>query len=231
MLIERLRRVGWPLAPVLCVAFAATSLPPRVVGAQEAPAPPAGDGGGAEATPAGALPGDGGGALPGGGDGTGEGAAPEAQRRRPGGAVANARRDTDEPAEPADGEGEGDPGGDEAGVEELPGIDRDLVRQNAALPTGADKSGVTSQTISMPQGAGKIAGMGESFSAQLSTGIATFSVPFALPAARGGAQPSLGLSYSSSGGNGVAGQGWSVGVPFIARQTDRGLPTYDDQAS
>ncbi|HEX2875965.1 MAG TPA: SpvB/TcaC N-terminal domain-containing protein, partial [Polyangiaceae bacterium] len=72
--------------------------------------------------------------------------------------------------------------------------------------------------------------MGESFSAQLSTGIATFSVPFALPAARGGAQPSLGLSYSSASGAGLAGMGWSVGVPYIARQTDRGLPGYDDRA-
>src|SRR5688572_22199410 len=81
----------------------------------------------------------------------------------------------------------------------------------------------------MPKGSGTIEGMGESFSAQLSTGIATFSVPFALPAARGGAQPSLGLSYSSSGGYGLAGVGWEVGVPFIARQTDRGLPKYDDR--
>jgi hypothetical protein len=97
-----------------------------------------------------------------------------------------------------------------------------------SLPGGADKSGVTSKAISLPQGSGKIAGMGESFSAQLSTGIATFSVPFALPKARGGAQPSLALSYSSSGGFGEAGVGWSVGVPFIARQTDRGVPSYQD---
>jgi RHS repeat-associated protein len=102
--------------------------------------------------------------------------------------------------------------------------------QTAALPTGADKSGVTSQAISVPKGSGTIQGMGESFSAQLSTGIATFSVPFALPAARGGAQPSLGLSYSSASGAGLAGMGWSVGVPFIARQTDRGLPGYEDHA-
>ena len=99
-----------------------------------------------------------------------------------------------------------------------------------ALPTGADKSGVTSKAISVPKGAGTIKGMEESFSAQLSTGIATFSVPLALPAARGGAQPSLGLSYSSSGGVGVAGTGWSIGVPFIARQTDRGIPRYGDSA-
>ncbi len=99
-----------------------------------------------------------------------------------------------------------------------------------ALPTGADKSGVTSKAISVPKGAGTIQGMEESFSAQLSTGIATFSVPLALPAARGGAQPSLSLSYSSSAGLGVAGMGWSIGVPFIARQTDRGVPRYGDQA-
>ena len=102
--------------------------------------------------------------------------------------------------------------------------------ETAALPTGGDKSGVTSQSISVPKGSGTIQGMGESFSAQLSTGIATFSVPFALPAARGGAQPSLGLSYSSASGAGLAGMGWSVGVPYIARQTDRGLPKYDDRS-
>jgi RHS repeat-associated protein len=97
-----------------------------------------------------------------------------------------------------------------------------------ALPTGADKTGVSSQAISVPSGAGKIQGMGESFSAQLSTGIATFNVPIALPASRGAAQPALALSYSSAGGQGVAGMGWSFGAAFIARQTDRGLPKYDD---
>jgi RHS repeat-associated protein len=120
-----------------------------------------------------------------------------------------------------------------SGVEQRPdgnAVVNTSTAQVTALPTGGDKSGVTSQSISVPKGAGTIQGMGESFSAQLSTGIATFTVPFSLPAARGGAQPSLGLSYSSSSGAGLAGMGWSVGVPYIARQTDRGLPTYDDQA-
>jgi hypothetical protein len=31
-------------------------------------------------------------------------------------------------------------------------------------------------------------------------------------------------------GVGVAGEGWSIGVPFIARQTDRGPPGHDDCA-
>jgi RHS repeat-associated protein len=103
--------------------------------------------------------------------------------------------------------------------------------QALALPGGDDKTGVSAQAISIPKGAGSLQGMEESFSAQLSTGIATFSIPFALPKARGGAQPSLGLSYSSAGGLGEAGQGWSVGVPFIARQTDRGIPRYDDRST
>lgn len=99
---------------------------------------------------------------------------------------------------------------------------------NVVLPA-ATTTGVSGKQISIPKGEGTIKGMEESFSAQLSTGIATFSVPFALPAARGKAQPSLGLSYSSSSGLGLAGMGWSIGVPFIARQTDRGLPKYLDQ--
>ena len=98
-----------------------------------------------------------------------------------------------------------------------------------SLPTGENKTGVSSKAISTPTGPGTIQGMGESFSAQPSTGIATFSVPFALPKARGAAQPSLSLGYSSSSGSGVAGIGWDVSVPFISRQTDRGLPRYDDQ--
>jgi RHS repeat-associated protein len=98
------------------------------------------------------------------------------------------------------------------------------------VPVGGDKTGVSSQAIVLPQGSGKIQGMGESFSTQLSTGVATFTVPFQLPHARGGAQPALSLAYSSSGGHGVGGAGWDVAWAFVARQTDRGLPTYDDRA-
>ena len=90
---------------------------------------------------------------------------------------------------------------------------------------------VAAQAISLPTGAATIGGMGESFTAQLTTGIATLNVPLALPSARGDAKPELSLVYASSGGAGSAGMGWSLGGDLaIARQTDRVAPTYDDRA-
>ncbi|MBI5500895.1 MAG: hypothetical protein HY907_11685 [Deltaproteobacteria bacterium] len=100
----------------------------------------------------------------------------------------------------------------------------------ASLPTGEDRSAVKPQLIPTPAGEGKIEGMGESFSPQLNTGTATFSIPIALPPGRAGAQPSLAITYSSSGGNGPLGIGWDLAVPFIARQLDKGMPTYLDPA-
>ena len=110
-------------------------------------------------------------------------------------------------------------------------LPEDVEVDTKGLPTGEAKSGVTSQSISTPSGEGSVNGMDESFSAQLSTGVATFAVPFSLLKARGAAQPSLALSYTSSGGFDIAGTGWSVGVPFIARQTDRGIPRYNDRST
>ena len=76
-----------------------------------------------------------------------------------------------------------------------------------------------------------MAGMGESFTAQLTTGIAAFNIPIAVPTGRAGLAPALNLVYSSSGGYGIAGVGWSLGGPLvISRQSDRGIPQYDDRS-
>ncbi len=103
--------------------------------------------------------------------------------------------------------------------------------QREALPSGPAKSAVTPQAISLPSGEGSIEGMGESFTPDLSSGTGTFSVPIALPPGRAGVQPSLALSYSTAGGNSSVGFGWGLDVPFIARQTDRGLPRYVEAAN
>jgi RHS repeat-associated protein len=101
----------------------------------------------------------------------------------------------------------------------------------AALGSAAPKPATTAQAIPLPTAEGSLQGMGESFAPELGSGAATYSVPLAVPPGRAGVQPGLALSYSSAAGNGPAGLGWSLGVPFIARQSDRGLPRYVDRST
>ncbi len=92
-----------------------------------------------------------------------------------------------------------------------------------------DKSGVSPQVISVPQGGGAISGLAEKFSPDLFTGTGNFSVPIALPPGRNGFQPSLQLVYSTGNGNGPFGLGWSLSVPGVNRKTSHGLPRYADE--
>jgi RHS repeat-associated protein len=100
-----------------------------------------------------------------------------------------------------------------------------------SLPTGGPRSAATPQALPLPSGEGSIEGMGESFSASLSSGALSFTLPIAVPAGRHGVTPSVSIGYSSGGGSSELGFGWGLGVAAIARQTDRGLPRYDDRAA
>ena len=92
---------------------------------------------------------------------------------------------------------------------------------------GEDKSGVSPNTISLPSGPGSIEGLGESFEPQLNSGSATYTVPLRTLPGRAGFAPTLGLSYNSGKGNDVLGVGWSMNMPYLQRQTDKGLPVYN----
>ncbi|MBK7821329.1 MAG: hypothetical protein IPJ61_09670 [Tessaracoccus sp.] len=95
-----------------------------------------------------------------------------------------------------------------------------------------DNAGVrAAPSISLPKGGGAIRGIGEKFVAGAVTGTGGFTVPLPVSPGRAGLQPPLALSYDSGSGNGAFGLGWSLGLPAIARKTDKGLPRYDDAAS
>lgn len=93
---------------------------------------------------------------------------------------------------------------------------------------GVDKSGVKPSVISLPSGPGSIEGLGESFEPQLNSGTSSYSIPLATLPGRAGFAPELGLTYNSGGANGVVGLGWSLTIPSLQRQTDKGMPFYVD---
>jgi RHS repeat-associated protein len=89
---------------------------------------------------------------------------------------------------------------------------------------GQQTARITVPNLSVPGGHGAL-GYGETFQANPFTGTAGMVVPlFASPARD--AEPRLELRYTSGGGNGVFGLGWSLPLPSVSRRTDLGIPRY-----
>lgn len=93
----------------------------------------------------------------------------------------------------------------------------------------SNKSGVSSQIISLPSGGGAQSGMGEKFSPDLFTGTGNFTIPIVLPSGRNGFQPEISLVYSTGNGNGPFGFGWDLSIPGVSRKTSKGVPVYNDR--
>lgn len=90
------------------------------------------------------------------------------------------------------------------------------------------KSGIRPQVIVLPDGPGAIEGLGESFEAQLNTGTGQYSVPFVVMTGRAGFAPVLHLAYNGGNGNSIVGMGWRLTTMCIKRQSDKGLPLYNN---
>jgi len=88
--------------------------------------------------------------------------------------------------------------------------------------------GFDSATPSLPAGGGAVSGLGETFTPDLSTGGATFTIPLDLPNGPGDIGPRLRLSYDSSQGAGSFGLGFTLTLPRLLRSVARGFPRYDD---
>ncbi len=106
----------------------------------------------------------------------------------------------------------------------LLGVSLVLLLGGAAF--GADKNGVSPNTISLPKGPGSIEGLGESFQPTLNTGTAHYNVGLKVPPGVAGHTPSLSLTYEGGGGNGPLGYGWSLPLAFVQRRSDHGIPNY-----
>src|SRR5687768_1700171 len=76
---------------------------------------------------------------------------------------------------------------------------------------------------------GSVGGMGESFSASVSTGGANYEVPLAVPMGRATLMPDVKLTYASGAGSSSVGFGWNLPLSFIGRSRDHGAPGYDDR--
>lgn len=86
---------------------------------------------------------------------------------------------------------------------------------------------IETPSLSLPKGGGAIKGIDEKFSVNAVNGTASFTIPLPFSPARG-VSPSLNLTYSSGGGNGTFGLGWSLGLASIKRKTENELPRYQD---
>ncbi|HEY5813497.1 MAG TPA: SpvB/TcaC N-terminal domain-containing protein, partial [Terrimicrobiaceae bacterium] len=101
---------------------------------------------------------------------------------------------------------------------------------DARRETRADGAQQNAPLISLPKGGGAIRGMGEKFAVNPVTGTGAMSVPILTSPGRSGFGPQLSLSYDSGSGNGPFGLGWTLDFPQISRKTEKGLPTYQDDA-
>ncbi len=91
-----------------------------------------------------------------------------------------------------------------------------------------DKNGVSPNVISRPTGPGSLEGLGDAFQPALNTGMAKYAVQMQLPPGVAGFTPLVGLTYDMGNGQGPVGIGWKLDVGCIRRQTDKGLPRYND---
>ena len=80
------------------------------------------------------------------------------------------------------------------------------------------------QKTAPPAGTGQVAGLGEAFSINLSSGQGTYVYRIPLPDGVAGHSPRLTLEYAHGVGHGPLGLGWRMGIRSISRRLDFGTP-------
>ncbi|MCA1578350.1 MAG: hypothetical protein LC794_13420 [Acidobacteria bacterium] len=91
-----------------------------------------------------------------------------------------------------------------------------------------NKSPLSNELLSTPRGGGSVTGLGEAFQPNLNLGTGSYVVPIELPKGFRQRTPTLSLSYSTAGPQGVLGMGWALPIRGIRRSTSGRAPTYTD---
>jgi RHS repeat-associated protein len=87
--------------------------------------------------------------------------------------------------------------------------------------------GFASQAPSLPKGGASMAGLGETFAPDLSTGTGSLAIPLDCPNGPSDIGPRMALRYDTAAANGIFGYGFSLPLPRLLRSTGRGYPRYD----
>lgn len=103
-----------------------------------------------------------------------------------------------------------------------------MIKKSDSKEYGAIGGQLSPPAISLPKGGGAIRGTDEKFSVNPATGTSSLPVPIFTTPGRSDFYPKLSLSYDSGAGNGPFGLGWNLSIPSIARETDKGIPRYQD---
>ncbi len=103
-----------------------------------------------------------------------------------------------------------------------------LVGLTLVAPIVHADSGVSDERVSLPDGPGSVGGVGDNVDLDVNMGSMLYQVPVEVPEGFGTATPQVSLSYSSGGGAGEVGVGWSMGVSSIDRMRLHGLPEYTE---
>lgn len=104
----------------------------------------------------------------------------------------------------------------------------DYINGVVQLPESPSTASLTPTSMSDLEVASPFAGMNIMSPPQVSQkGDASISYPLTLPPGRNGLAPSLSLNYSSDGGSGWMGLGWSLPMMSVTVDTRWGTPTFD----
>lgn len=93
-------------------------------------------------------------------------------------------------------------------------------------PTDRQSATIALPKLTLPSGGGRTGDPPSAFAADENLGSGTLIFPFDLPVARE-LTLQLAISYSSGGGNGLFGVGFSIDIPSFSLNTRFGVPRYD----